>query len=61
MPAVMAKTYQFVLDPFQNEAVKCIERNECGNFDIILGLSRCCVALYAPWALLYFAPVLIGC
>ena len=57
MPAVMAKTYQFVLDPFQNEAVKCIERNECGNFDIILG-----VALHAAVdSALLLVPVLIGC
>lgn len=27
-PVKAAKEYPFVLDPFQNEAVKCLERNE---------------------------------
>ena len=47
MPAVMAKTYQFVLDPFQNEAVKCIERNESVLVSAHTSAGKTVVAEYA--------------
>lgn len=47
MPATPAKEYKFTLDPFQREAVKCLERNESVLVSAHTSAGKTVVAEYA--------------